>query len=68
VLRFIEGNWFTPRIGDNSFDTRAGSLNNLLDFTQSNNKRVLLRPNGAVKSIAPIRGGQRMRATEVITK
>jgi phospholipase C len=56
-----------PRIGDNSFDSRAGSLGNLFDFTQSNNKRVLLRKNGAVKSITPIHGSS-MRATKVITR
>jgi phospholipase C len=67
ILRFIEDNWFMPRIGDNSFDSRAGSLGNLFDFTQSNNKRVLLRKNGAVKSITPIHGGS-MRATKVITR
>ena len=68
ILRFIEDNWFVPRIGDNSFDTRAGSLGNLFDFTQSNNKRVLLRQNGAVKSITPIHGGHNMRGTKVITR
>ncbi len=56
VLTFIENNWFTPRIGGGSFDATAGSLNGLFDFTQSNNKKVLLKPDGAIKSITPIRG------------
>ncbi len=55
ILKFIEDNWFTGRIGDASFDQRAGSLDNLFNFTASNNKRVLLKSNGAVKSITPIR-------------
>jgi phospholipase C len=55
VLRFVEDNWFTGRIGDASFDARAGSLDNLFDFTHSNGKRVLLKDNGAVRSITPIR-------------
>jgi hypothetical protein len=38
----------------------------MFDFTASNNKRVLLKQNGSVKSITPIRGGQGMRATRVI--
>jgi hypothetical protein len=30
-------------------------LDNLFNFTASNNKRVLLKSNGAVKSITPIK-------------
>jgi phospholipase C len=32
ILRFIEDNWQLGRIGDQSFDALAGSLNNLFDF------------------------------------
>jgi phospholipase C len=56
ITRFIEDNWFTGRIGDGSLDTRAGRLDNLFDFTRSNGKQVLLKSNGAVKSITPLRG------------
>jgi len=56
ITKFIEDNWFTGRIGDASFDQRAGSLNHLFDFTESNNKQVLLTSNGAIKSIKPIKG------------
>ncbi len=59
ITKFIEDNWFTPRIGDASFDQRAGSLSNLFDFTASNNKRVILKPNGSVKSVTPIKGGKK---------
>ena len=55
ILKFIEGNWFTGSIGDGSFDATAGNLNTLFDFTQSNNKTVLLKNNGAIKSITPIK-------------
>lgn len=34
VLRFIEDNWQLGRIGDHSFDAKAGPLDNLFDFTQ----------------------------------
>ncbi len=33
ILRFIEDNWSTGRIGDQSFDALAGSLNNMFDFS-----------------------------------
>jgi phospholipase C len=54
ITKFIEDNWNTGRIGDSSFDVRAGHLEWLFDFTHSNNKRVLLKQDGAIKSIKPI--------------
>lgn len=34
ILRFVEDNWLSgQRIGDQSFDEKAGSLNNMFDFT-----------------------------------
>jgi phospholipase C len=63
ITKFIEDNWFTGRIGDSSFDSSAGSLNNLFDFTDSNNKRVILGPDGAVRSITPISRGALNRAS-----
>jgi phospholipase C len=32
VIRFIEDNWNTGRIGDSSFDAKAGTLNNMFNF------------------------------------
>jgi phospholipase C len=32
ITRFIEDNWNTGRIGDSSFDAKAGSLDNLFGF------------------------------------
>ena len=32
ILRFIEDNWQTGRIGNASFDTKAGTLLNLFSF------------------------------------
>ena len=32
VLKFIEDNWFAGRIGDHSFDTRAGGMWNMFNF------------------------------------
>jgi phospholipase C len=33
ILRFIEDNWRTGRIGDDSLDERAGVVDNMFDFT-----------------------------------
>ncbi|MCK7622594.1 alkaline phosphatase family protein [Streptomyces sp. RS10V-4] len=55
VTKFIEDNWHTGRIGDSSFDARAGSLTAMFDFRHPNNKQVLLNPDGSVKSVGPIR-------------
>jgi phospholipase C len=57
VLRFIERNWQTGRIGDASFDTRAGSLGGLFDFNRPQNREVLLSPTtGAVTAVVPAKG------------
>ncbi|MFJ4923004.1 phospholipase C [Streptomyces sp. NPDC088725] len=54
VLKFIEDNWHTARIGDHSFDTRAGSLENMFDFAHPNGDQVLLNKDGSVKSVGRI--------------
>jgi phospholipase C len=54
ITQFIEDNWHTGRIGDASFDTRAGSLGGMFDFKHPNNKQVLLNANGSVKSVKRI--------------
>ncbi len=51
VLRFIEDNWLTGRIGGTSFDQRAGSLNGMFSFAHPNGKQVQLSPDGSVKSV-----------------
>jgi phospholipase C len=49
VLRFIEDNWHTGRIGDASFDGQAGSLDGMFDFRRPQAGRVFLDPKtGAV--------------------
>jgi phospholipase C len=37
ILRFIEDNWGLGRIGNQSFDALAGSLNNMFDFSRAEN-------------------------------
>ncbi|QNE36339.1 phospholipase C [Leifsonia shinshuensis] len=55
-LKFIEDNWGTGRIGDASFDARAGSLNGLFDWRHPQQREVLLDPaSGAVTKVIPTR-------------
>jgi phospholipase C len=54
IVRFIEDNWHLGRIGDASFDARAGSLSGMFDFRHPHNRRVLLNKDGSVKSVGHI--------------
>ena len=46
ILRLIEDNWNLGRIGDQSFDEKAGSMLNMFDFTQGHRaKRLFLDAN-----------------------
>jgi phospholipase C len=43
ILRFVEDNWLNgQRIGQGSFDAIAGSINNMFDFTQKPNPKLIL--------------------------
>ena len=45
ILRFIEDNWLSSqRIGQGSFDAIAGTINNMFDFTQAPNPKLILNP------------------------
>ncbi|MBV9088495.1 MAG: alkaline phosphatase family protein [Mycobacteriaceae bacterium] len=44
ILRFIEDNWKTGRIGDDSFDARAGSIDAMFDFSAPNQPVLMLDP------------------------
>jgi phospholipase C len=53
ILKFIEDNWHTGRIGDSSFDSRAGSLKTMFDFGKPKADTVILDPTtGAVASVS----------------
>jgi phospholipase C len=46
ILRFIEDNWQLGRIGNQSFDSQAGALLNMFNFTTSHNaNKVFLNPS-----------------------
>ncbi|MEE4541206.1 alkaline phosphatase family protein [Streptomyces sp. V4-01] len=55
VLRFIEDNWGTGRIGDASFDADAGSLAGMFDFARPQQRAVLLAADGSVAATVPVR-------------
>jgi phospholipase C len=44
ILRFIEDNWNLGRIGGNSSDVKAGTLNGLFDFSGPPAKKLILDP------------------------
>jgi phospholipase C len=44
IIRFIEDNWSLPRIGDQSFDRRAGSIENMFDFSHKEKRHLFLDP------------------------
>jgi phospholipase C len=44
ILRFIEDNWNTGRIGNFSFDTKAGSLLNMFSFGEKTANKLFLDP------------------------
>jgi phospholipase C len=49
ITRFIEDNWFTGKIGDSSFDSRAGSIKGMFNFWWPQAPAVKLDPkSGAV--------------------
>ena len=49
VLRFVEDNWGLGRIGDASYDVKAGSLSGLLSFLRPNTRPLILdEASGAV--------------------
>ncbi|HWU47954.1 MAG TPA: alkaline phosphatase family protein [Humibacter sp.] len=54
ITKFIEDNWSTGRMGDSSFDKRAGTLNGMFDFRHPQQRAVLLRADGAVDKVVRV--------------
>jgi phospholipase C len=44
ILRFIEDNWGTGRIGGDSFDVEAGPLTNMFNFSGYTSGVLILDP------------------------
>ena len=57
VLKFIEDNWQLGRIGDQSFDARAGSIGNMFDFNPEAKRapKVFLDPESGQVVKTPAR-------------
>jgi phospholipase C len=55
ILRFIEDNWSLGRIGDQSFDSKAGSLANMFDFASRapHVNKLLLDPSTGLQTKVP---------------
>jgi phospholipase C len=56
IIKFIEDNWQLGRIGDQSFDARAGSIGNMFDFDPNDKAapKLFLDPTtGSVLNKAP---------------
>ena len=58
IIRFIEDNWGLPRIGDQSFDERAGTIEKLFDFSHRRPGRLFLDPITGL-SLANVPGDSR---------
>ncbi len=55
IIRFIEDNWNLGRIGNNSYDEKAGSLLKIFNFTNNGQhaQRLFLHPsNGTTVNIS----------------
>jgi phospholipase C len=55
ILRFVEDNWNLGRIGDQSFDALAGSLNNMFSFSDGDDGKLFLNPSSGEKSVIAIK-------------
>ena len=63
ILRFIEDNWRLGRIGDQSFDAKAGPLTNMFDFDHDPQARKLfLNPTTGEPSVRPPDHGPEARS------
>jgi phospholipase C len=51
ILRFIEDNWNLGRIGDNSMDAVAGTLNGLFNFSSPSASAVFLDPSTGMATL-----------------
>jgi phospholipase C len=50
ILRFVEDNFSLGRLGNQSFDERAGSLASMFDFGDGRNDRLFLNPETGERS------------------
>lgn len=64
ILRFIEDNWKLGRIGDQSFDAMAGTLDNMFDFSNhGSSKPLFLNPD---TGLAESKGAAKKQGTNYL--
>jgi phospholipase C len=52
ILKFIEDNWHTSRIGGGSLDVGARSITGMCNFSRPQQQAALLAANGTVAATA----------------
>jgi phospholipase C len=52
IIRFVEDNWGLGRLGNQSFDAKAASIDNMFDFTNvtAHAKKLSLDPNTGMQN------------------
>ena len=57
ILRFIEDNWGLGRIGNQSFDVKAGPINNMFNFSNSSQRagELLLDPSTGMQNATAVK-------------
>ena len=52
IIRFIEDNWGLGRLGNQSFDKKAGKIDNMLDFNDGvHAEKLSLDPNTGMQML-----------------
>ncbi|SDB89256.1 phospholipase C [Raineyella antarctica] len=65
ILRFVEDNWQTGRIGDSSFDAKANAIDGMFNFGHALAPKVLLdEQNGTIASLTPANGQGRAKGLQ----
>jgi phospholipase C len=53
IIRFIEDNWGLGRLGNLSFDAKAGKIDNMMDFSDgAHASKLSLDPNTGMQTLA----------------
>jgi len=64
ILRFIEDNWSLGRVGDQSFDAIAGSLQGMFDFNAGRAGALLLDPSTGEPGAGTATAGGALQASQ----
>jgi phospholipase C len=70
ILRFIEDNWGLGRMGNQTFDVKAGPINNMFDFSSSGHRaHIVLSPTTGMQNATGLTsaGGAYMTRSNMTT-